>query len=162
SREVAERLSSRESCGDAGYPFIRRRQVMRRHADGPLLRFRDLFPLRGADSFEYLGGFLSLGLELPGERFSLCSHGVLLGMVLIERSSDPPRTREAAPLGPGALPPPATSNTSSRDLPRVPSAPLSVNLAQDSRTPSAPAEPRRDRLGLRCRSGPPEYKLYAE
>src|SRR5262245_56370972 len=84
SREVAERLSSRESCGDAGYPFIRRRQVMRRHADGPLLRFRDLFPLRGADSFEYLGGFLSLGLELPGECFSLCSHGVLLGMGLIE------------------------------------------------------------------------------
>src|SRR5262244_3694909 len=50
SREVAERLSSRESCGDVWYPFIRRRKVMRRHADGPLLRFRDLLPVRGGDS----------------------------------------------------------------------------------------------------------------
>src|SRR5215510_15705576 len=73
SREVAERLSSRESCGDVWYPFIRRRKVMRRHADGPLLRFRDLLPVRGGDSLEYMGGFLGLGLELPGECFPLYS-----------------------------------------------------------------------------------------
>src|SRR5262245_66497810 len=76
-REVAERLPGREPRSDVRDPFIRRRQVMRCHADRPLLRFRNLLPVRVAQLLEYTGGFLSLGLELSGECFSLHSPGLV-------------------------------------------------------------------------------------
>src|SRR4029078_3797445 len=76
-RKVTERLARREPHCNVGYPFIGCRQVMRPHADGPSLRLRDLVPVRVAQVLEYTGGFLSLGLELPGKCFTLSSHGVL-------------------------------------------------------------------------------------
>src|SRR5262245_10496659 len=95
-REVAERLPGREPRSDVRDPFIRRRQVMRCHADRPLLRFRNLLPVRVAQLLEYTGGFLSLGLEVSGECFSLSSHGVLLGVSLTLQSKRTPRNRQGA------------------------------------------------------------------
>src|SRR5262245_25537985 len=93
-REVAERLPSREPRGDVGNPFIRRCQVMRCHADRPLLRFRNLLPVSVAQLLEYTSRFLSRGLELSGECFSLSSHGVLLGVHLTQQSKWTPRNRQ--------------------------------------------------------------------
>src|SRR4029453_16618578 len=59
-------------------PVIRARQVMRGHADGPLLRFGHLLPVGIAQLLEHGGGLLSLGLELLRKRFALRSHDVLL------------------------------------------------------------------------------------
>src|SRR5262245_18469797 len=148
-REVAERLSSRESCGDVEYSFIRRRLVMRRHADGPLLYFCDLLPVRGGDSFEYMGGFQSLGLELPGDCFSLYSHGVLLGVGLIQWSNGKPRNRQGSRNG---------------NRRRVVTVPLDVlALAASSSCWRAGPVPQRDSLVVTRRTAPSSlsWRAYA-
>src|SRR4029453_13551706 len=44
-------------------------------------------------------GFLSLGLELSGECFCLCSHAVLLRVGLIQKSNGAPRNRQGLDRG---------------------------------------------------------------
>src|SRR4029453_7122847 len=94
--KVAERLTGRKPRGNVGDPLIRARQVMRGHADGPLLRFGHLLPVPIAQLLEHGGSLLSLGLELLRKRFALRSHDGLLCLVVwvYSQLGRPRRSRE--------------------------------------------------------------------
>ena len=74
--EVRQRLAGGDRLDDVGDRLVASGDVVRRYADRPPLGGRRLLPVGIGQLLQEGCGLLHLGLELPGIRFSLGSHGV--------------------------------------------------------------------------------------